>query len=169
MLPTRIDAQVLKYVQALRHGGAIVNRRITLAAAVGIVRKVQPSLLSEHGGPFSLSDSWAESLRRGNYVKRKGTKSAKKLPKDFDTIRSGFLERFSKVVAGDQVPAELIVNIDQTGLKMVPVSEWTLEKEGAAQVPVAAIEDKRQITCVMAVSLDGTLLPPQLIYEGTTN
>ena len=54
MLPSRIDGQVLRYVQALRENGAAVNRRITLAAAVGIVRTIQPSLLAEHGGSLTL-------------------------------------------------------------------------------------------------------------------
>ena len=169
MLPSCIDGEVLRYVQALRENGAVVIRHITLVPAVGIVRTIQSSLLAKHGGSLTLSDSWAESfLRRENYIKRKATKAAKKLPEDFEIVRKGFHDRFAQVVLEHQVPAELIVNLDQTGLKMVPVSEWTYEKQGAKQVQVTGIEDKRQITGLLAVSLDGTLLPPQLIYEGTT-
>ena len=70
----------------------------------------------------------------------------------------------------DSVPAGLIINQDQTPpLKMVPVSQWTLEKEGAAQVPITSLDDKRQITAVLASTLDGSLLPLQLIYKGITN
>ena len=61
----------------------------------------------------------------------------------------------------DQVPPELVVNVDERVLNMVPVSECSCEKESATQVPVAAIDDKCQITCVMAVSLDKSLLSPQ--------
>ena len=50
----------------------------------------------------------------------------------------------------------------------MPVANWTLEKKGAAQVPVVGLEDKRQITADVGTSLDGTLLPPQLLYEGLT-
>ena len=99
MLPSRIDGQVLRSVQALRENGAVVNWRITLAAAVGIVRTIQPSLLAEHRGSLTLSDSWAESFpRRENYIKRKATKAAKKLPEDFEIVRKEFHDRFAQVV-----------------------------------------------------------------------
>ena len=40
---------------------------------------------------------------------------------------------------------------------------------GAKQVPIIGLEDKRQITAVLAIALDGRLLPPQLLHEGKTN
>ena len=40
----------------------------------------------------------------------------------------------------DQVPPELVVNVDERVLNMVPVSECSCEKESATQVPVAAID-----------------------------
>ena len=39
---------------------------------------------------------------------------------------------------------------------------------GSKKVPLAGIDDKRQITGVFAVTLDDDFLPPQLIYKGTT-
>ena len=65
----------------------------------------------------------------------------------------------------DQIPSELIVNFDQTGISYVPASS---EKEGATQVEVAGKDDKRQITLVLAGSVSGEFLPPQVIYEGKT-
>ena len=40
----------------------------------------------------------------------------------------------------------LIINWDQTGLHIVPVSQWTMAKEGSKRVEIAGSEDKRQIT-----------------------
>ena len=37
------------------------------------------------------------------------------------------------------------------------------------KVNVAGLGDKRQITALFCVTLDGHLLPPQLIYQGTTS
>ena len=68
----------------------------------------------------------------------------------------------------DGIPAELIINWDQTGLNYIPVASWTMESEGAKKVEIVAKDDKCQITAVLAGSLKGDFLPPQIIYEGKT-
>ena len=60
------------------------------------------------------------------------------------------------------------MNWDHTGLNYVPSSSWTLEEKGAQKVPIAAIDDKRQMTAVFACLLAGDFLPPQIIYAGKT-
>ena len=50
----------------------------------------------------------------------------------------------------------------------MPVLSWMMAKEGAKKVPIAGIEDKRQMTGLFAITLDGKFLLPQLIYQGTT-
>jgi hypothetical protein len=60
------------------------------------------------------------------------------------------------------------VNVDQTGLHLLPAASWTYEKKGAAAVAVIGAEDKRQITACLASSLHGDLLPLQLIFTGIT-
>ena len=48
---------------------------------------------------MELKEFWAESiLRRVNFVKRKGTKAAKKLPENFGEIKAAFLERIATSV-----------------------------------------------------------------------
>ena len=54
------------------------------------------------------------------------------------------------------------------GLRIIPSNQWTLAKKGSKQVGVVGIEDKREITGVLAVNMAGELLPPQIIYSGTT-
>lgn len=104
-----------------------------------------------------------------NLVKRKGTKTARKLPDDFEKIKGDFLDKISKYVKENNIPHELIVNFDQTGLKMVPTSEWTLEVKGSKDYSIVALDDKREITGVIGISLTGSLLPFQLIYKGLTD
>ena len=41
-----------------------------------------------------------------------------------------------------QFPLDLIMNFDQTNSKLVPVSDWTLEKEESKQVAIVGKEDK---------------------------
>jgi len=58
--------------------------------------------------------------------------------------------------------------MDQTGVHLVPASNWTYHTTGASSVAVVGAEDKRQITVCVASSLDGDLLPLQLIFQGKT-
>jgi len=59
------------------------------------------------------------------------------------------------VVEIEGIPAELIINFDQTGIKYVPISPWTLEKEGTKRVAIVGKEDKWQITAVLGCSMSG--------------
>ena len=65
------------------------------------------------------------------YVKRKGTKAARKLPTDFNEQKNHFLRILKEKITENKIPAELVINFDQTGLKIVPVSNWTLALEGS--------------------------------------
>ena len=67
------------------------------------------------------------------------------------------------------VPDEMIVNWDQTAVKYIPVSNWTMAKEGSKCVEVAGIDDKCQITATFAASLSENFLPVQLVYGGNTS
>ena len=67
------------------------------------------------------------------------------------------------------IPACLVINWDQTGIHYVPVSNWTMEREGLKRIAVTGSEDKRQITATFGATMDGDFLPLQLIYAGKTN
>ena len=69
----------------------------------------------------------------------------------------------------EDIPEELIINWDHTALHYVPVSSWTMEKKGSTRVPIAGIDDKRQVTIILACSMTGEFLPPQVIYQGKTS
>ena len=53
----------------------------------------------------------------------------------------------------------LIINPDQTGVKLVPTGDWTMAAEGSKRVEVAGQGDKRQITATFIASLGGIFLP----------
>ena len=165
-----LDSNVQDYLKKLRVAGGVVNRAIVIAAAKGIVEHHNPAMLYEHGGTVELGKKWADSLlSRMNFVKRKATKAARKLPTDFPEIKLAFLKRVSDCVHEHKIPPELIINWDQTGAKYVPTSEWTLTEEGSRQVDVIGKEDKREMTVLLSCTMSGSLLPPHLIYAGKTN
>ena len=94
------------------------------------------------------------------YVKRKGTKEARKIPADFDEIKSEFLNRVSNACQENSVTDDrMIINFDQTGTKFVPTSEWTMESQGSKQVPFKGNEDKREMTVLLSCNMKGEMLP----------
>ena len=66
------------------------------------------------------------------------------------------------------IPPDLIINWDQTRLKIVPKGEWTMNLVGEKVVPIVGSDDKREITAVLAATSSGKHLPPQLLYKGMT-
>ena len=124
--------------------------------------------LKKNGGHVEFGKAWADSFMHCHgFVKRKGTKAARKLPSDFENVKADFLERIENNVIEHKIPADKIVNRDQTGLKFIPVSEWTMAKKGSKQVELFGKGDKCEMTVLLSVTSTGTVLPPQLIYKGT--
>ena len=68
----------------------------------------------------------------------------------------------------NDIPSDLIFNWDRTALYLVPTGQWTMHPAGAKAVPIANSDDKRHVTAVLAATLTGEFLPPQIIYEGKT-
>ncbi len=171
LLGKQLDAKVQAYLRKLREGGGVVSARIAMAAARGLLNSCDRGSLVEYGGHIDITRSWAYSLlQRMGFVKRKCTTSkSKHTSADFEEMKKSFLADVVSMVKMENIPPELILNWDQTGLKIVPSSGWTMEKEGSQRVEIIGVGDKRQITAVYCASLVGDFLPIQLIYGGKTN
>lgn len=103
------------------------------------------------------------------YVKRRGTTKAKVAVEDFNSLKEQYLCDIKNVIEMDEIPDELVINWDQTGIHYVPVSSWTMEKLGSKRIEIVGSDDKRQLTAVFGASLAGDFLPPQLVYKGKTS
>ena len=155
-------------MNALRANGAVVNIAIAIGCAEGIAKSKDSNLLASNGGHIALSKHWGKHLLTCmGYVKRRASTKAKVAVQKFDELKTQFLLDIKVVVEMDEIPPELVINWDQTGIHYVPVASWTMDK-GSRRVEIVAVDDKRQITAVFAGSLAGDFLPPQLIYKGTT-
>lgn len=169
MTGEEIDVQVQRYLLDLRGRGCVVNTHIAIAVGEGILSNKDPSCLAVNGGGIQLTKDWAKYLfRRMGLVKRKVTTKAKVNVERFEELKKGFLQDIRNIVVMDEIPNGLIINLDQTGLNYVPVSQWTMEAEGAKRVQVDGKDDKRQITAVFACTMAGDFLFPQLVYQGKT-
>ena len=128
-------------------------------------------MLAEFGGPVQLSRTRAHSqLKWMKFVQRKATTSkSKHTVQNFAQLKEAFLADVTATVTMEEVPPELILNWDQTGIKFVPNSSWMMARQGAERVELVGVGDKRQITAVFCGSLLGDFLPVQVIYKGKTS
>ena len=106
---------------------------------------------------------------KDGFTKRRANSKSKLAPANFADAKEQYLIDIHSVVKMEEIPDVhvLIINWDQTAMKIVPLS-WMMEKQGTKCVEIAAADDKRQITAVFACSMSGNFLPIQLIYQGTT-
>ena len=163
------DSCLRKLLVSMRSRGAPVGTSIVIGVGRRIMLKRDRSSLEEFGGTVQLNKEWAKSvLRRMGFTKRRANSKAKILPGNFIEIKEQYLMDIKSVVTMEEIPCELILNWDQTAMKIVPSSQWTMEKKGNKRIEIVATDDKRQITAVFACSLAGSFLPIQLIYKGTT-
>ena len=100
-----------------------------------VVDKDRPSLLSgillKHKKSTDvLNKEWAKSvLQRMGYTKQRANSTCKVLPDNFEEIKMNFLANIHAVVEIEDVPPSLIINWEHTATKIVPSSQWTMEKK----------------------------------------
>ena len=167
LLGEEIDSAVLSVIVGLRRNKAVVNTRIVMAVGEGVIHAHDPVKLcaTEH----KITKGWAKSImKRMGLSKRKATNAGKITVGHFEEVKECFLAYIKAEVMINEIPDDVIVNWDQTPLRIVPTGEWTMHRKGEKIVPLDNLEDKRQITCVFAVSSRGDHLPPQLLYQGKT-
>ena len=112
-----MDKSIQNYLKAIREAGGLINTSIAVTGSKGIIESSNPGLLIENGGSVSLTNSWAASLlNRMGYARSKATTSARTLPENFGTIKNEFLNRITTNAVQHNIPDELILNFDQTGI-----------------------------------------------------
>ena len=137
-----------------------------MAAAEGIVKHHDANLVADDG-PITITKHWARSLlTRMHFVKRRGNTKAKVNVSDFDQFKTQFVYDVKAITQFEEIPDSLVINWDHTGINYVPISSWTMEEEGKKRVEISGMNDKRQITMVLAVTKNGHYLSPQVVYAG---
>jgi len=79
-----------------------------------------------------------------------------------------YLLKFSNAIDMDEVPEQLVINWDQTGINYVPVSSWTMEQEETKRVELLGKDDKWQLTTLFTGPMSGDFLPVKLVHQGKT-
>ena len=81
-------------------------------------------------------------------------------------VKATFLHDIVSAIVEDEIPDELILNVDQTPSKFVPMNNVTMAEKSSNHVSRKGSNDKRGITVTLAETLSGQILPFQLIYPG---
>ena len=101
------------------------------------------------------------------WVKRKGpTGKVEPSEKFLEGEKFSFQGEISQVVVENDIPVDLVLNLDQTSLSYISPGKYTFFSNGSNNAPIKDQEDKRQITATFVVSAAGSFLPIQLIYTG---
>ena len=70
------------------------------------------------------------------FVKRRTCTKAKVSLPDFERFKAQFVFDVKAVIEMEEIPSELVINWDQTGIHYVLVSSWTMAKEGSKPVEI---------------------------------
>lgn len=88
-----------------------------------IVKTLDRTRFVENGGDIDLTVSWIKSLlKRMNFMNRRATTKCGIPPQ----VKTEFLQNVIDVVQMEEIPSQLILNWDQTGIHSVPTSNWTM-------------------------------------------
>ena len=173
-LPNLLDDETLAKVRdgitGTRLTRGVISRKMVIAIGNGVIKAFSTSSLMKYGGHIELTDGWARHvLESMKWTKRKGTTGKVEPSQQFvDEEKLTFQRNISTIIEDHDIPKDLILNLDQTPLSYVSPGKYTFNPKGAKTVPIKGVHDKRQITATFSISMTGSFLPIQLIYEGKT-
>ena len=150
-----LDETQLKTVKDIAFGtraaGGVINRKQVLNIPKDVIRANNPNALKEFGGSLDLTDCWAgDVLKQLKWNKRKGTTGkVHPSPKFLAKEKFTFQRTISTAILEHDIPAPLVVNLDQTPLSHVSPGKYTFSFKGAKNVPIKGVDDKRQITATL--------------------
>jgi hypothetical protein len=123
------------------------------------------------GSNFHASDGFVRSWLHSTmgWSRRKGTRAAQKLPRDWEEQCEKAAKRKAYLIKEYDIPAELYANSDQTQRLYAPGDKLTYAETGAKQVSVIGGDEKRAFTVMVTITSAGLLLPFQAIYQGKTD
>ena len=118
LLGDELDKKLQLYLRRIREDGGLVTAGIAIAATRGLLMADHKNKLVEKGGHIKLNRHWAYGfLRRMGFVQRKPTTAKSKFSvENFAAKKNEFLDELVTAVEMEEIPLELILNWDQTGI-----------------------------------------------------
>ncbi len=162
--PPEIDLKLLQWVLEQREEKQMpVSSHAIKLKALSLIKAVLPN--------FKASDGWVKGfMRRHNLVLRAKTSIAQQLPKDLESKISEFRRQVNHVRQSGNFPYELIGNMDETPVYMDMVPSKTVDVKGKKTVKIRTTKsEKCRVTAVLSCTAAGNMLPPMIIFKGTTH
>jgi hypothetical protein len=166
--------KLLAILTGVRDAGQSVDSSIIQSVIWGTIEALAPELLQRKlkGGQFfEVSRSFSRKFanRWLGWTWRRATTAASKLLDDWEQQGDDMAFRIAAICYKDNIPPELVVNSDQTGVHLRSSSDLTYDQKNVKDVKTLGKKDKRQITCVVSSSAKGEVLPLQCVFEGKTS
>jgi hypothetical protein len=106
-------------------------------------------------------------MRKHNYVYRRATNKATRLPAEVGNKAKAFLEEVCPLLVGPHRDLQWIFNMDQTPLNFSYHSSRTLEKRGKKTVNIRKTSSQtKRATAALTVTAAGDFLTPMIIFKG---
>lgn len=141
-----------------------------------ILKQLFRALLLKHGkesllNKYTFGTSWANRFyNRWKLRRRAVTTKMREQPDDLAEKRETFTRIATAILRESNVPAELVINCDETGILFISRANYTYALQGAKRVRAIGVgKEKPQYTATLAVTESGNVLSTQLIFKGKTN
>ena len=165
-VPRDVEDRVMREIRAQSAAGCHVSNKSVIAFAMVAMERLHPVLAKK----LKLKKSWSQSFfRRMKWVRRKVTRAARLHIDNPELVAREFYKKIKRIIRQHNIPAELLMNADQSGCRLVPSRTHTMAERGSRQVSINGKDDKRGVTALFGSTITGHLLPPQIIYEGKSS
>jgi hypothetical protein len=169
-IPSELRKELLVFMNAMSRSSAEINAISLQPFVLAYVQSIDEgkwSYLLEGTDPFKASNSWIKGcLRELNMSFQRVTNDRLKLVPDAEAELEKMRIRMAFLCAKHKIPPELVINIDETPLMLLPSTGYTWSEKGGDSAK--GIKDKRQFTLTPAISAAGVLVAMQLIFKGKT-
>ena len=127
--------------------------------------------MDENGGSITLTTKWARGVLKSlDWVKRHYTIAKREMnPALYKELTFSWKRKIANAIFVYKIQKEMILTFDQTVLGFTALNKSTFTGKGVHSIPIANVDDKRQITATFCVNIVGDFLPVQLIYGGVTD
>ncbi len=158
--PLDVEEALYKWVLEKREVDNVPISSFALKTkALSLIRPILPN--------FKASDGWLRGFRmRYNLVMRARTSIAQMLPADLESKVCNFRQQVKFVRQNGDFDYAYIENMDETPVYMDMVPSRTIDKKGKKVRTTKS--EKCRVTAVLACTATGDMLPPMIVFKGTT-
>ena len=161
--PKSIDEELYKWVLEKREVGNVpISASAIKIKALSLIKPLLPD--------FKASDGWLYGFRkRFDLVLRARTSIAQTLPADLESKVVNFRQTLHFIRQNGDFSYDYIGNMDETPVFMDMLPTKTFDVKGKKSIKVRTTKsEKCRITAVLSCVATGIMLPPMVIFKGTT-